>query len=319
LPFSIIAESLSIGHSPTVDAINDADFVSRFVRDRLIAKSSAFGKTLLLTQFSQGADDPDSKLVFLSQGKPALVIIISPALFPNVVAEECRKAAEMRALLGDLGAPILEPLDAGRILASTYAVLPYRKPLSQRRILSRLDELRVNRHLFDWLLQIARKHSVSGEVSGYERAFRALDLAVSPDSAAAALLRKAERHLRSGRFVARSVPMHGDLWKGNVLRGAGSAPFTLVDWRGSSVDGFPIFDLIRAASSFHLSPTALCRQLQLHRAALGCQMEDLPLYLLAALGHFAERRGEMPLTTLHAMIEISVMRLSGALATLSAH
>jgi len=297
-----------------VDVIDDADFVSRFVGDRLIARSGVFGKTLSLKRFSQGADDPDSKLVYLSQGKPGLVIVVSPALFPDVVAEECRKAAEMRSLLGDLGVPILEPLDAGRILASTYAVLPYRRPLSQRPILRRLDDMRVNRYLFEWLLQVARRHSISGEVSRYERAFRALDQAVSPESATAALLRKAETHLQSGRFVARSVPMHGDLWKGNVLRGAGPAPFTLIDWRGSSVDGFPIFDLIRAANSFHISPSALCRQLQLHRAALGCQMEDIPLYLLGALGHFAERRGEMPLTTLHAMIDGSVMRLSAALA-----
>jgi hypothetical protein len=129
-----------------------------------------------------------------------------------------------------------------------------------------------------------------------------------------ALLRTAEKRLSSGSFAPRTTPMHGDLWKGNVLHGSGSTPFTLVDWRGAEIDGFPVFDLVRAASSFGLSPRGLRRELQLHQAALGCQAEDLPLYLLGALGHYALHRGEMPLDLLRTMIDDCVRRLTSALA-----
>jgi hypothetical protein len=108
--------------------------------------------------------------------------------------------------------------------------------------------------------------------------------------------------------------MHGDIWKANVLRGgSGSAPFTLIDWRGSATDGFPIYDLIRAAQTFRLSPKALHGQLQFHRAALGCQPEDLVAYLMGALGYYAGRLGEMSPDAFRAMADACVTRLLSAL------
>lgn len=250
----------------------------------------------------------------MSKEARGLVVIVSPSEFPGVVAEECHKAAEMRSFLGALGAPILEPIDIGRIDRSTYAVMPYRHPLSQKRILGRLDVLRVQRHICNWLVRITERHGAEMDVSRYRSAFSALARMAPSDSPTAARLAAAERHLRSGRFLARSTPMHGDLWQANILRGGlGSAPFTLIDWGGSARDGFPIFDLIRAAQTFRLTPKALHAQLELHRAALGCQLEDLPSYLLGALGHYAARLGEMSPSVFLAMADDCVTHLSSAL------
>lgn len=271
------------------------------------------GSPVSLQRHTQGLEDRDSKLVFLNRGRHGFVVTVSPSLFPEVVAEECLKAASMRSQLGDLGAPILEPLDTGRIHASSYAVLPYRKPLSKRRGLSWLDRMWVRRHLLEWLLQVTQRRSTVCDVSRYEVALQALSAAVTMDGPASALLRTAEKHLTSGHFAPRACPMHGDLWKGNVLHGAASTAFTLVDWRGSEADGFPLFDLLRAAESFGLSPRGLQRELQLHRAALRCQMEDLPLYLLGALGHYAAHLGEMSAALFRQMADDSVTRLLSAL------
>jgi streptomycin 6-kinase len=150
-------------------------------------------------------------------------------------------------------------------------------------------------------------------MSRYEAALQALSATATADGPTAALLRTVEKHMASGRFAPRACPMHGDLWKGNVLHGAASTAFTLVDWRGSEADGFPVFDLIRAAESFGLSPKALQRELQLHRAALRCQMQDLPLYLLGALGHYASHLGEMSRALFLRMADDSVTRLLSAL------
>lgn len=295
------------------DTTVDSAYVSRLVGERLAAKGIV-DKPVSLERHSVGGGLRDSKVVFLSKGAPGLVVVVSPKQFPGVVAEECHKAAEMRSLLGDLGAPILQPVDTGRIDRSTYAVLPYRRPLSSRRILGRLDLLRMQRHVCNWLLRVAQHHGAGTDISRYQSALRALAGVISPDSPTGKCLQTAGSHIRSGCFVARSTPMHGDIWKANVLRGgSGSAPFTLIDWRGSARDGFPIYDLVRAAQTFRLSPRALHQQLQLHRAALGCQPEDLPVYLLGALGYYGGRLGEMPPDAFRAMADECVTRLSSAL------
>lgn len=302
-----------MSQSGPVDATTDIAHISRLVGERLAAKGIV-ATPVSLERHSEGGGVRDSKVVFVSKGAPGLVVVVSPKQFPGVVAEECHKAAEMRLLLGDLGAPILEPMDTGRIDSSTYAVLPYRKPLSRRRILGRLDLLRMQRHVCDWLLRVARRHGAETDMARYRSSLSALARVISPDSAAAACLRSTESHLRSGRFVARSLPMHGDIWKANVLRGgSAAAPFTLIDWGGSAKDGFPIYDLIRAAQTFHLSPKALQAQLRLHRAALACQPEDLSAYLLGALGYYAGRLGEMPPDAFRALADECVTRLSAAL------
>lgn len=298
--------------------ITDANYISNFVGERLMSKG-LLASPVSLKRHSDGmADLPDTKLMYLSKGRHGLVVMVSPPQFPEVVAEECRKALQMRSQLGDLGAPILEPIESGHIESCSYAVMPYRKPLSSRRGMQWIHRIWVKRHLLEWLLQIAQRRSGACEESRYGAALDALSERVASDSPAAALLQMGQSRLRSGRFAPRTTPMHGDLWKGNVLHGVASTAFTLIDWRGSEAHGFPLFDLIRAAGSFGLSPKALSRELQLHRAALGCQMEDLPLYLLGALGHYAAHLGEMSPALFQSMVDESVQRLSSALDASSA-
>lgn len=302
-----------MGHSCGVGTITDANYISNFVGERLISKGLRASPVSLRRHSHDMADLPDTKLVYLSKGRQGLVVMISPPQFPEVVAEECRKTLQMRSQLGDLGAPILEPLDSGHMESCSYAVMPYRKPLSSRRGMQWVHRIWVKRHLLEWLLQVAQRRSGTCEESQYRASLDALGERVAPDSPTAALLQMGQSRLRSGRFAPRTTPMHGDLWKGNVLHGVGSTAFTLVDWRGSEIQGFPLFDLIRTAGSFGLSPKALSRELQLHRAALGCQIEDLPLYLLGALGHYAAHLGEMSPDLFRSMADECAQRLSSAL------
>jgi hypothetical protein len=308
----IIAEALRIGHIRAVGSITDANYISKLVGERLMAKG-LLRSPVSLRRYCQGNEDPDSKLVFLSGRRDGIVVTVSPSHFPEVVAEECRKVAGMRSLLGDLSSPLLEPLDSGRIDTSSYAVLPYRKPLSNRRGVRLFARIRARRPLLGWLRQVAGRRSSACEMSRYETSLQALRATVLPGSPTATLLRTAEQRLRSGDFAPRSSPMHGDLWIGNVLHGHGSAAFTLIDWRGSATNGYPIFDLIRAAESFGLSRRALNRELRHHRAGLGCQLMDLPLYLLGALGHYAAHIQEMSPSLFRAMADDSVARLSSAM------
>lgn len=293
--------------------VTDADYISSFIAETLQEKG-LLRSPVPLRRYRQGGEDPDSKLVFMSEGEPALVVTVSPPEFPDVVAEECLRAAQMRSRLGDLGRPVLEPLDTGRVQTSSYAVLPFRKPFSRRRVVQWIHRNWARHHVLEWLLQIAQRRSASCEPSRYEASLQALSEKVRPDSPTAALLAAAGEHLCSGRFVPKSAPMHGDLWRGNVLRGSESTAFTLVDWRGSQADGFPIFDLIRLAESFGLSTPALGRELRRHQSALGCQVADLPLYLVGALGHYAAHLGEMSLALFQTMADGCATRIARALS-----
>ena len=295
-----------------MNALADPDYISSMVCQRLVSKG-LLPAPVPLQRLSRAAEVGDSKFVFVSRPGRQFVVTVSPVRFPEVVADECFKAARMRSHLGDLGTPIPEPLDTGRIETSSYVVVPYRKPLSTRRGARWLARIWMRRPLLDWLLQVARRHGGPCDPSRYEASLQALGAAVAQDSPTATVLRAAEKHLRSGRFAPRVTPMHGDLWEGNVLHGTGQTVFTLVDWRGSEIDGFPLFDLIRAADSFRLSAKGLERELQRHRTALGCEVEDLPLYVLGALGHYAARLGEMPLALFRDMADNCVRHLSSAL------
>ena len=134
--------------------VTDADYISSFIAETLQAKG-LLRSPVPLRRYRQGGEDPDSKLVFISEGEPALVVTVSPPEFPDVVAEECLRAAQMRSRLGDLGGPVLEPLDTGRVQTSSYAVLPFRKSFSRRRVVQWIHRNWARHHVLEWLLQIA--------------------------------------------------------------------------------------------------------------------------------------------------------------------
>jgi hypothetical protein len=120
--------------------------------------------------------------------------------------------------------------------------------------------------------------------------------------------------VQSGAFVPQSRIMHGDFWVGNVmLDPAGVRPFILIDWRGSNVDGFPIFDLVKFAQSSSLGRRALRAELGAHAERLGCDIGDTRSYLLAALGYIWIHLEQFPPERFLAMGENCLATLNNAL------
>jgi hypothetical protein len=104
--------------------------------------------------------------------------------------------------------------------------------------------------------------------------------------------------------------MHNDLWKGNILLPSGddhrdkqTFPFFVIDWRGSRVDGFPLFDLVRVSMSLQLTAKELRRELMHSCQSLGCDFSDAPYYVAAALGEIASRNDQFPLQAFLGMAE----------------
>ncbi|WP_380873578.1 hypothetical protein ACFB49_42390 [Sphingomonas sp. DBB INV C78] len=277
------------------------------------ASIASFGHAKL-KRIGKDVDVADSSLAFhLRASGQRSVLLVSPARFPNAIREDFDKAATMKAALGRLGDVILTPTDTGHILNSSFAVVPYRRPLFKAPGLSWADRRLMRGHVASWLENVAGTFRFCG-IERYQRAVETMrDIAPQGSLTQQAAI-AANRHLINGYFRPVTVPMHGDLWRGNVLRGKrGGPPLHLIDWGGSLVDGYPILDLLTMAGSFHIGPAALARELGKHYAKLECRSEDMLVYLMGGLGHLANNLGEFPIKRFHQLAENLVTLYDGAI------
>jgi Phosphotransferase enzyme family len=281
----------------------DADWLIEQVRGQLIT----LGLESEITGFEsirKDAQTQDSSAAyFVSTRTSRSVLLVSPGTFPGVVQSDVDKAAQFKHALGPHGYPVIEPIYSGMGQGVSYALLPFHNPLSRHRLLKRWHVSRVTPPVLRWLRDITLHAQTDAEGEIYRRNLAALRSLTSLGSAAEALLGAAETALPMPDFRPVHVPMHGDLWLGNILRGDQSRRFTIIDWGGSSLVGFPLFDLLRFAVSSGLSRTRLRGEIERHQSILACRREHLPAYLAVALGHYALCRGEFPLERLRDMTE----------------
>ena len=146
----------------------------------------------------------------------------------------------------------------------------------------------------DWLREIAgtqgeESHDVSEHFSSRLSALAEFD---GLDRMVLTAAEAAHRKLMGGRIAVRHVPMHGDLWAGNILldhRGE----LRIIDWGSAAPRGYGIYDLIRLGSSLKVPRWTMKKEVLEHINILGGP-EAAECHLLAALGHIAIHRGEFP-------------------------
>ena len=88
--------------------------------------------------------------------------------------------------------------------------------------------------------------------------------------------------------------------------------FTVIDWGGSEIEGYPIFDLVRFSLSFQLSSSRLQTEVVRHCRVLQCETIDAVSYVLAALGHIANNLGHFPLDRFSQMTNSCSLTIQGA-------
>ena len=108
--------------------------------------------------------------------------------------------------------------------------------------------------------------------------------------------------------------MHNDLWQGNILLNSDGG-IVVIDWPGSVVKGYAIYDLIRLAESLRLSDRALGEQLRAHCRLLGCEPKDSVSHLAAALGHLLGDLDHFPMHLFLPLADRCVRRAAAAVAT----
>jgi hypothetical protein len=224
----------------------------------------------------------DGARVYSVEDDRSYVLHISPDAFPSVVRESVDKSQKAREALGpQLAAVIPVPLAQWEIKGVTCALFEEFRPISDRPFTRYLHMRNIRPKVLSWLRGVVQLDR--GESSVSEQALQALGCCPYEQLRQAAA--SALQRVKADGFVPQKRIMHGDLWSGNVLLDpTGKRQFTLIDWRGSNVDGFAVFDLIKFSESARMSSRDLRRELHAHAQSLNCDVGDTRIYLLAALG-----------------------------------
>lgn len=245
---------------------------------------------------STPVDSPSRLLVRSCLGVRVAMALVSPPAIPGLVQRGMLRARLARAALGPrLGEVVLDPLAEGEIGGRSYSVLPYQEPLARSRVPWLWQRRQVAAALVGWLRD-ATAATVRERLSGR---FEAPIATLASISGAPSPIRRAAdqalTRMEKGDWTPQHVIMHGDLWKGNVLLdrawrsrlgAAAGRPrrFFLIDWPGSLVEGYGIFDLIRLSRNFRVPRDRLASEIAHHCHLLKCGWPDAVGHLLAALG-----------------------------------
>jgi hypothetical protein len=239
------------------------------------------------------------------------VLKVSPAAFPNVAREMAEKADIARNCLGHgLSWAVAVVLSQWETDGVSCALFEELTTISKNRVKRFVQIKRVTPAVLSWLRDVAAlDRGISNQGETCLQALADCPYERLREPAKAALAR-----VQSGAFVPRSRIMHADFWVGNVmLDPTGARPFVLIDWRGSTIDGFPIFDLVKFAQSSRLSRKLLRAELGAHADRLGCDILETRSYLLAALGYIWIHLDQFPPDRFLTMGERCLAALDNAL------
>ena len=270
-----------------------------------------FGKLdiSLLSQANSVADGTTVLLLRDAMGQSRAVVLCAAPASPELVQRTVHRARQAKTILGPLlGAPILDPLMEGSVQGLSYAVMPYCNSLSSVRPVWWMQRALLRPVIFEWILHVTKCTVRDVDTADIERSFAVplqvvAELNLLNGRLRAAAERAAER-LHGGEWSPKYVLMHSDFWKGNILIRPKSHAceqrqwrdrFIIIDWPGSAIRGYAIFDLIRMSQSMKLNSQSLRKEITDHCQFLNCKLRDSMSYLLAGLGHVAMNLEHFPI------------------------
>ena len=232
----------------------------------------------------------DGTAIFLLDGQ--FVMFLSSDEYRDAADQQRSAMVSMKKALGDeLGERILPVVAAGSLCERSFLVLPICKPLMAGRIGRRLQRPRITRQILPWLRALAMRAGGPEEDSQFAPSLQAL---AQMDDLRDDIRQDAKRlqdAIETGALKVRHSPMHGDLWRNNIMERDGR--LVVIDWAGSARQGYAMYDLLRFHQSFGLSGKRLGTEMNWYIETLGSR-DAVSAHLLGALGHYAIRMGEFP-------------------------
>lgn len=281
------------------------------------AAAPLIGADRVLERFGEHKTLADATSKFLirdNAGNPEFVVLYSGVGGPEIVARGVQRARAVVAALGDdLGRAVLLPDFEGHVDERTFAVFPYRMPLVgfgpgwwiQRSI--------VRPRVVRWLFESSRRTAIPIPDEQIESCVsEPLERMIADarySSELRGLANEALRAMRARTWQPRHVFMHDDLWVGNVLidqRSAGGRKFgrfVIIDWAGSRVRGYPMYDFIRLSLSFGLVGRPFARALDQYCSALGYTRSEGGYAFANAAAELGQRLEQWPRSSYLSTIE----------------
>ena len=258
------------------------------------------------------------------RGQPVAFLICSNPVNPELVSRNVEKARQAgRVLSPELSSVIQTPMLEGRHESLSWALFSIKRPLSDNKWHWRWQKVLLAPRVTRWLTDVTRASRMDIEDGHIGPALISPleDLAGDQQFPAGIRngARKAVRRLVSGAWTPKFVLAHNDLWKGNIMLPAPGEEersrhgFYVIDWAGSSIRGFAMFDLMKLSQSFKYPGFYSRRIIVKHCEILECNLDDALSYLLAAIAGLGRNLEHFPRHRYVAMSVELCRRLSGIL------
>jgi len=207
-----------------------------------------------------------------------------------------------------VGSRIAAPVNEGKFGEQTYAAFSRLSPLSDFRLVRALQKHRAARRILPWMVEIARetKQHRDGPLD-FERYFVNPLVALCNDKDLSDRVRdRAAEYLRFVRTRKTNLftaVQHGDFWIGNVFFERRVLPninpslgdFSVIDWRGARLDGYPCIDWMRLCSSLFRDGSSRNNELvSAYINALGISALEFQAYCFLALGRLGDELDQFP-------------------------
>jgi len=277
-------------HLDLAERLAENSEVRNALRQHLIVKRSETQKVV------------DSPYVYDIGG--LFIVLVSPLLFPNVGADEGRAIKSVGELLpSHVSTFTIEIVAEGRLNdGRSFVVMPKGKGLSKNRIIFAMQKRRIEPVILKWIRALAVEATGPSDRSSaeFQASLESLLAIRSLPAEIATSARDGLARLSKGLFVPRHCPMHGDLWKGNIIYGPDNS-IKVIDWRGYRMDGYGIFDLVKFCQSFNVNKDRFRGEMKFHAYSLGIDEIDVRTTFLAGCGYISRSLGEFPLASFVAM------------------
>jgi len=245
------------------------------------------------------ADAPTRFVVMSARRQPLSFGLCSTHVAPGFVDRAVAKAAEIRAALpADLGDAVLLPSATWLVDGCSAAIYPFLRTFREGRLSGRIHRMMYREAVLQWLHAAVSATRVDANLRETRSLCDSLTGFPNMVPHVVSLGRDAIRALDNGSWSPITCVSHSDFWWGNVLpdspHPAARFPFRIIDWGGSSLEGFPGLDLLRALKSFQFSTRAARRHLAQHSQASSLSTPCLGFELAAGLGRIAINLEQFP-------------------------